>query len=278
MGRGGVHHRVEHLGGDDDRAGLLAAELDDPPLHDRDLLQRQLDAEVAAGDHDAVERLDDVGEAVDGLRLLDLGEQREADGLLLHDVAHHVGVGRAADEGQGDHVEAGAQRPAQVGLVLVGERRGADVDARQVEALVVGDHAADDDAGDDALAVDAGGLQHEAAVVDEDRVTGADVLGQPLVGGGDLLAVARHVFGGDGEDVAEAQPDGAFLERADTDLGALQVGEHAYTAAEVGRHRLDPVVNLSVQVMIAMAEVEPCHVHARGDQLAEAFFRGCGGA
>ena len=42
----------------------------------------QLDAEVAAGDHDAVEGVDDLVEAVDGLRLLDLGEEREADALL----------------------------------------------------------------------------------------------------------------------------------------------------------------------------------------------------
>ncbi|GAA3147293.1 hypothetical protein GCM10020001_083260 [Nonomuraea salmonea] len=104
--------------------GLLAAQLDDAALDDRHLLQGQLDAEVAAGDHDAVEGVDDLGEAVDGLRLLDLGEQRQAYGLLLHDVAHHVGVGRAADERQGDHVEAGAQRPAQVGFVLVGQRGG----------------------------------------------------------------------------------------------------------------------------------------------------------
>ncbi|GAA3147285.1 hypothetical protein GCM10020001_083250 [Nonomuraea salmonea] len=155
---------------------------------------------------------------------------------------------------------------------------GADVDAGQVEALVVGDHAADDDPGDDAVAVDAGDLEHEAAVVDEDGVAGADVVGQSLVGGGDLFAVSWDVFAGDGEDVAEAEPDGAFLEGADTDLGALQVGEDAYTAAEVGRHLPDPVVHLSVHVMVAMAEVEPCYVHARGDELAEAFLGRCGGA
>src|SRR5690606_719262 len=223
-GPGGVHHRVEHLGGHDDRAGLLAAQLDDAPLDDRHLLQRQLDAEVAAGHHDAVEGLHYLGEALDRLRLLDLGEEREADGLLLHDVPHDVGVGGAAYERQGDHVEPGAQRPAQVGLVLVGERGGADVDAGEVEPLVVGDHAADDDAGDDPVAVDPGDLQHEPAVVDEDGVAGMDVPGETLVGGGDLLAVAGDVFGGDGEDVAEAEPDRALLEAPDPDLGALQVG------------------------------------------------------
>ena len=50
-----LDHRVEHLGGDDDRLGVLPAQLHGALLHQRHLVQRQLDAEVAAGDHDAVE-------------------------------------------------------------------------------------------------------------------------------------------------------------------------------------------------------------------------------
>ena len=56
----------------------LAGGLDGPLLHQRHLLQRQLHAEVAAGDHDAVERVDDRLELVDRLGLLDLGDDRDA--------------------------------------------------------------------------------------------------------------------------------------------------------------------------------------------------------
>ena len=54
----------------------------------------------------------------------------------------------AADEGQRDHVDAVAQRPAQVLGVLLAHRRHADGDAGQVDALVVADRPADDDLGD----------------------------------------------------------------------------------------------------------------------------------
>ena len=70
-GRAGVlDHGVEHLGGHDDGLGVLAGDLDGALLHERHLLQRHLDAEVTAGDHDGVEGEDDRFEGVDGLRLL----------------------------------------------------------------------------------------------------------------------------------------------------------------------------------------------------------------
>ena len=70
--------------------GLACAsrQRDRPGLHERHVLERQLDAEVAAGDHDAVERVDDLGQVLDGLRLLDLGEHRQADALRVHDRAY----------------------------------------------------------------------------------------------------------------------------------------------------------------------------------------------
>ena len=130
----------------------------------------------------------------------------------------------------------------------------------------------------DAGAVDRGDLEVDAAVVDEDAVAGADVVGKPEVGRGDLVAVAGNVFGGDGEVVAEAEADGAFREPAEPDLGALEVGEHADATTELGGGLPHPVVNLLVQLVAAMAEVETGHVHSRDDEFAEAFGRGGGGA
>ena len=56
---------------------LRRALLDDLLLQERHLLERALHAEVAAGDHEAVEGVDDLVEVVDRLRLLDLGDDRE---------------------------------------------------------------------------------------------------------------------------------------------------------------------------------------------------------
>src|SRR5690606_8154046 len=281
LGAGGARrgdHRFEHLGGDDDGPGLLAAQFDGALLDHRHLFEGQFDAEVAAGDHDAVEGGDDLGEAFHRLRLLDLADEGDADALLFHDLVADVGVGGGADEGQGDEVDAEAQGPAEVLLVLLGEGGDADGDAGEVEALVVGDHAADGDDGLDAGAVDGGHLEGDAAVVDEDGVAGADVAGEALVGGGDFAAGSGDVLGGDGELVAEGEAYRAVGEAADADLGALEVREDADAASGGLGGGPDPVVDLLVDGVVAVAHVEAGDVDAGFDEGVDLLGARAGGA
>ena len=89
-------------------------------LHQRHLLERQLHAEVAAGHHDAVERVDDLVEVVDRLRLLDLGDDGQPHALLVHDLVH-VARCPSASRTKDSAIKSApqVQRPAQVRLVLL---------------------------------------------------------------------------------------------------------------------------------------------------------------
>ena len=125
-------HRLEHLGRDDHRLGVVAADLDRPLLHDRHLLERHLDAEVAARDHDAVEGEHDLFEPVDRLGLLDLGDDRAVDADLVHDLVHELDVFGRAHERQRDEVDAraaartrGRRRPCPTSPAPTPRRRAA---------------------------------------------------------------------------------------------------------------------------------------------------------
>ena len=67
-----VDHRLEHLRRGDHRLPAVERALDDPLLQERHRRRADLDAEVAARDHDRVGLLEDLVERVDRLRLLDL--------------------------------------------------------------------------------------------------------------------------------------------------------------------------------------------------------------
>ncbi len=176
-------------------------------------------------------------------------------------------VAAGADEGQGDDVEAGAQGPAQVVFVLVREGGDGDGDAGEVQALAVGDHAAFDDGGVDAGAVDGGDFQAYFAVVDEDAFAGGDVVGEAGVGGAAVVAVAFGVlFDGDGEGVSAFEEYGAFGEAAEADLRALKVGEDADAAAGFVGGFAHVLVALLVVGVAAVAEVEPGDVHSGVDE------------
>lgn len=59
-GAGVRDHRLEHLGGGDHRLAMPVGALDQSLLHERYLLERQLDAEVTARHHQGVGHLDDL--------------------------------------------------------------------------------------------------------------------------------------------------------------------------------------------------------------------------
>lgn len=265
-GAGVVDHRVEHLGGDDDGFGVALGEFDGALLDDGDLFEGHFDAEVAAGDHDAVEGGDDVVDVVDGLGLFDLGDDGEASAFFVHDAVDVFDVAAAADEGEGDDVGAGAQRPAEVVDVFFGEGGDGDGDAGEVEALVVGDHAAFDDGGVDAGAVDVGDFEGDAAVVDEDAFAGGDVGGEAFVGGAAGVAVAVVVFDGDGELVSAFKEYGSFAEAGEADLRALKVCEDSDAAAGFVGGLAYVLVALFVFGVAAVAEVEAGDVHSGFDQ------------
>ena len=96
----------------------------------------------------AVEGVDDLVEVVDRLRLLDLGDDREADALLVHDRRgrpRRPSAERTNDSAIMSTVRRSAQRRSSLSFsVSAGTRDG---DAGQVDALVVADRAADHDRG-----------------------------------------------------------------------------------------------------------------------------------
>src|SRR5690606_34812554 len=116
-------------------------------LHDRHSLERQLDAQVATGDHDAVEGIDDLFERVDSLRLLDLRDDGDLDAFFCHDLVHTLDIAGVTHEGQRDQVCADVQAPTKICLVLFAERGNVDSDTGQVDALVVGNRTSDDHLG-----------------------------------------------------------------------------------------------------------------------------------
>ena len=78
-----MHHRLEHLRRGDNRLPALERRGDDPLLDERHHRDADLDAEVAARDHDRVRFAQYRDERVDGFGLLDLGDHvRLRAGLL----------------------------------------------------------------------------------------------------------------------------------------------------------------------------------------------------
>lgn len=139
-------------------------------LGDEHLLCWDLDAQVAAGNHDAVAGLQDLikpdrtmrntfskfrsrrREAASAGRtksrppahalvVLQLADDFDVLALLAQNLPHGVNVARLADERGEDHVDVLLQAELQVLDVLLGQSRQVDGRARQVDALLAAQHA-----------------------------------------------------------------------------------------------------------------------------------------
>jgi hypothetical protein len=177
-----VGHGLEHLGGTDDWLAGDVALGDHHLLGHEYLSRRNLDTEIATGDHDTVGDLEDGVEVADTLLVLDLGDDLDVLALLAEHFADGQNVVGATDERSKDHVDIVLDTKSQVGLVLFRKSWEVDVGLWQVDALSGRDLAVVDSLGTNGLLVlDLDDLEGKDTVVDVDGTALLDDLGDVLV-------------------------------------------------------------------------------------------------
>ncbi len=252
-------------------AGLPAtAPLDQVLLDQRHAGQIHLDAQVAAGDHQAVRLGDDLVDLIDRLRLLDLGDDADVTLPALQPLAKLPNVGRASNERQRQVIEVVLDRPVDARPVTVGDARQPELRVRQVHALARLDDAPGSAAEPDAVRLLAGADEAEQPVLDEDAVAHFDVVDQALVRDADHAVSAQDVVALDDQLVANGDRHAArvvgFVDVADANLGAAQVTQDGDAAIELVGFLANLGEHLAVSVQLAVAEVEPADINAGRQQ------------
>ena len=187
-GRRRAQHRLEHLGGGDDRPAVGDAGGDDPLLVVGDVLQGAADAEVAPGHHDAVGDGDHLLEGVDRLLGLDLGHQHRPVGAARR--PDPLDVGPRAHEGDGHRVDVGLAHDVEQAQVLRGGRLQREAGGGQGDARAAEQAAAGADPGHRPVAVDLLDGEGDAAVAEGHDVARPQVGDDVGVVDGDAAPVA----------------------------------------------------------------------------------------
>ncbi len=116
--------------------------------------------------------------------------------------------------------------------------------------------------------LDRGDAEHDAAVVEQQRIARAHVVGQIAVVEPDLVLIAERALGVEHELRPRREVDLSVAEAPDADLRALQIHQHADGAARLARELAHQLDALAVLVGRAVREihahyVEPGRDHAR---------------
>ncbi len=127
-----MDHGLEHLSGDNDRPAGLASGARDLLLTSRHLFHRQLDAKVAASDHNAIGEFENLVELAESGRLLDLRHHAGPAANKLASLGHVV---VALDERQSNPVHAYARGEFEITPILLGQGRHAYHRVGKVQAF-----------------------------------------------------------------------------------------------------------------------------------------------
>ena len=171
------------------------------------------------------------------LRALDLRHRQRPAARLVHEIARPAHVFARAGKRDAEEIRLELGGDPDVLLVLLGQRGRGQAAALAVDALVVGQRSALLHDASDARPPDRRHAQHDAPVVEQQRVARPHVVGQLLVVEPDRMLVAQRALGVEHELRARRERDLAVPEAADADLGALQVDQHADRAARLARER-----------------------------------------
>ena len=287
FGAGGARiddHRVEHLGGGDDGFAGLAAAADDGFLGEGDAFGGELDAEVAAGDHDAVGFFDDGVDVVEALFVFDFGDDAGAAAEGAEAFFDADDLFGEADEAGGDKVDVLGDAEGEVFAVSFGEDGKAGVDADEVDVFAAAEAAAVGGDAVDAAVADVFDGELDEAVGNENAVAGTELFGGLGPGEGNPAGAAvagvaaGGAVGGDGDGIAGGEEDVFAVGEAGADFGAFGVEEDGDGDAELGGDAADAVHGLGVPVVGAVGEVEAGDVHAGEDHGADGVVAVAGGA
>lgn len=190
-----LDHRMKHLRGDDDGLFALDALLDEQPLRDRNPLGRNLDAQIAPGDHDTVRLVEYLVDIVYAFAVLDFRDDLDRAVAVLEYLLDGQNVRLFPDERVGDEVDIHVDRPIDELVVLVRHRGKVDRYAGNVHALAGFDYAAVMHLADQLVIGFVDHLQFEFAVVYQDDRSGRNRIVYRRVVQIYRLIARRTVFG-----------------------------------------------------------------------------------
>jgi hypothetical protein len=282
-GHGAGDHRLHHLGGGDHGTVEYPGSLDDVLLHAHQFGIANLDRQIAPGHHDGVGGLDDRVQGFDVVgqfRPFDLCHQAGVGAGILEQFAGHVHVVRGPNEGHRNIVRVQFGGGHYVLLVLFGQGVGGQATAALVQALVVGQRAADQHPGGDAVVVNGLHFHFNAAVVEYQDVARLDVPDQLFVVDTHALVGTRFlVHGGvQHEGLAGAQGDLVFGKAGNAQFRALEVGQQCNEAALGGGGLAHPSGASDVFFGAAVGEIQSGNVDSGADDGGEGLWRVGGGA
>ena len=261
-GTGIVDHGIEHLGSGDDLFAGTAGFVDQFFLDNRDFLQWDFHAQIAAGHHDAVGGLQNGVDVLHTLSVLNLSDDPDVlAAQFFQKSAHFLNIIGRTGKGSGHIIKALLHAESQVLTVPLTDKGKGEGDPRNIDSLVGGNRTAVYHRTGDIRFCAEFHTQFDQAVVNQNPCSGGNIRrksGKGDAGGG---FIADHIPGGQNKLISSLQMDLFLFKFCQPDFRALGIQKKSNGQVQLlsnGFYRINPSLLLFVG---AVGKVQPCHVH-----------------
>ncbi len=268
-----LRHRLEHLRRGNDNFARLIALIDHHLLQRRNLAERYFHAEIAARHHDAVALLDNLGQIVYSLAVLNFTDNLDRPAaVVLQEFPKLPHIVRAAHKGSRNKIDLLFN--AEQNILLVNRRkvRHRNADIRNVDALMIAHLSAVDYGTDHLRSLDLLHLQRDFPVVDQDARPLGNILRQLIVGQADPRCIPEGLpIRIESEGLPVFQHGGTSLKILQADLRPLGIQQQGNRNVKLCAHPAHAIHSLPLLLVRPVGKVEPRTVHAVHNQFFDHF-------
>ena len=190
-----MDHGIQHLCGCDNVLACSLRQLDHLFLINRYFLEGNFHAHVTSGNHDSVSCLQDLLQVIKSLGTLDLGNYLHGAVLLIQDLPDGQNVILCPDKRSSYKIKALLTAEDDIRLILLAEVRHSQLCTGHINALLVGNGTSVNNAADDICISNILNMKLDKTIVKKNGHTALAVLGQVLVGDGNLFVCSLNLSG-----------------------------------------------------------------------------------
>ncbi len=253
------------------RTRIFATGIDNFLLQHRNRLQRAFDAEIAAGDHNAVRKPDNVFQLGNCARFFQLGNNQ---GPIADQLAGRLHILGRLHKRKADPVGAHVKGKFQIFAVFFGNRGNRQFDVGQINPFMARKSSADLNRRHRLIAAARFNRQDNIAVVEQQLVTGLDCRKNFLMRQSDPLPVTGQILHVQHKAVAFFQHDSAVFKFSHPQFRSLQIGHHGRKQSFFFGKAAHCFITLPMFLMRTVAEIKTKGVGAGIKQAGNRFFIG----
>ena len=250
------------MGSSNDCFALLVGHFNDFLLVNRDISRLDFNAQIASGDHDAVGNFQDLIEVIETFLVFDLGD--DLDLRLAHfgdDLADLQDILCPSDKRSGDEIDIVVAAETDVFVILHGDKRHGQFDARHIAAFSGSQLTVDFNSCLHFVAVVFQDGQSLLAIVDQDIITGLDIIKDFLALNGETVVCTFDVFTLNRDDLALLISLGIVLEYTQTDFRTLGIQHDTQIDSILLFYFSDCIDPGKMFFMCAMGEIQSYDIH-----------------